>query len=103
MDHDKNLLVEMQVGQVPGYYKIDVRIQFPANSMQAYRGLYAAEPFLRSLVNDIKENFAVSRVSLSADSILIKCERQELRKIEMWLTLAGYNLEPLKRWKNEKT
>ena len=68
-------------------------------------GLHVVVPMLEQLTDEIREGFDVTSVYLDNFNtrIRIKCVRAELRKIETWLVLQGYELQPLKRWKNEKT
>lgn len=91
------------VTQVQGYYRLEIQM-FMNSREDALFGLHAITPLVNELIRDIRENFEVSEVKTSHDgtSILVKCLRPELRKIETWLSLGQYTVEPLKRWKNEK-
>ena len=87
------------VTQVQGYYRLKVQMFINAEE-DALFGLHAVQPVLNKLAADIQENFDVSqvRVDVNNTSLLVKCLRPELRKIETWLSLQDYILEPLKRW-----
>lgn len=96
--------IDLHVNQVPGYYRIDLRIFLGNRLAEIEQGLHIADQASTRLADEIRENFAVTecRPGFQKDSVLIKCLRKELRKIETWLILQGYNVTPLKRWKNER-
>lgn len=96
--------VHIAVNQVPGYYTLNLQV-YLNDRLDVQMGLHVVVPMLEQLTDEIREGFNVSSVYLDNFNtrIKIKCMRTELRKIETWLVLQGYELQPLKRWKNEKT
>ncbi len=96
--------IDLQVSQVPGYYRIDLRIYIGDKLTRVKEGVDLASQVCPALADEIRENFEVTEVKPGpSNCVLIKCLRPELRKIETWLTLQGYNIVPLKRWKNERS
>jgi hypothetical protein len=98
---------EVTVRQISGYYVLDLRFFFSWTSFatQAEASMHQVVSAVHDLANDIEENFEVSKIRVYEDhpSIHIKCMRDELRKIETWLSIGNYTVVPLRRWKNERT
>ena len=88
------------VKQIPGYYVLHMSFRIKGK-LDTFPKCVDSE--INTIADEIREGFNVSKVEYTGNNtlVLIKCLRKELRKIESWLTLRGYNLLPLPKWKHE--
>lgn len=100
------------VKQIPGYYVLALQFYFAGDSNSwisfsesSENSLHQHVSAIHEIATDIEDNFDVAELRVFEDStsIHIKCMRSELRKIETWLSLGNYEIEPLRKWKNERS